>query len=128
METRPQVENVLDDGCKVNQSLVRGKYGTQAERYWAVLRESPSTTLHAAYNLTPLGMPSRACVMRVPGSGNGRRVASMFDSKGDDMNGRRALSVAFVGLVTVWGFQTKGDARLRRSRSCRYPSPGCRRS
>ena len=39
METRPQVENVLDDARKINQVMVRGKYGTQAERYWAVLRE-----------------------------------------------------------------------------------------
>ena len=55
METRPQVEAVLDDGRKVNQSLVRGKYGTQAERYWAVLRESIND-LARAYNLTPLGV------------------------------------------------------------------------
>ena len=40
METRPQVETVLDDARKINQVMVRGKYGTQAERYWAVLRES----------------------------------------------------------------------------------------
>src|SRR4249920_1782401 len=40
METKPQVENVLDDARKINQVMVRGKYGTQAERYWAVLRES----------------------------------------------------------------------------------------
>jgi hypothetical protein len=55
METRPQVENVLDDGRKINQVMVRGKYGTQAERYWAVLRESIND-LARAYNLTPLGV------------------------------------------------------------------------
>ena len=55
METRPQVEAVLDDGRKVNQALVRGKYGTQAERLWAVLRESIND-LARAYNLTPLGV------------------------------------------------------------------------
>jgi hypothetical protein len=54
METRPQVENVLDDGRKINQVMVRGKYGTQAERYWAVLRESIND-LARCYNLTPLG-------------------------------------------------------------------------
>ena len=55
METRPQVENVLDDGRKINQVMVRGKYGTQAERYWAVLRESIND-LARCYSLTPLGV------------------------------------------------------------------------
>ena len=27
------------------------------------------------------------------------------------MNGRRALSVAFVGLIALWPLQTKGDAQ-----------------
>ena len=53
METRPQVEKVLDDARKINQVMVRGKYGTQAERYWAVLRESIND-LARCYNLTPL--------------------------------------------------------------------------
>ena len=55
METRPQVENVLDDARKINQVMVRGKYGTQAERLWAVLRESIND-LARCYNLTPLGV------------------------------------------------------------------------
>jgi hypothetical protein len=38
METRPQVEKVLDDARRINQVLTRGKYGSQAERYWSVLR------------------------------------------------------------------------------------------
>jgi hypothetical protein len=37
IETRPQVESVMDDARKINQVMVRGKYGTQAERYWGVL-------------------------------------------------------------------------------------------
>jgi hypothetical protein len=53
LETRPQVENVMDDARKINQVLVRGKYGTQAERYWAVLRESIND-LARCYKLTPL--------------------------------------------------------------------------
>jgi TolA-binding protein len=53
METRPQVENVLDDARKINQVMTRGKYGTQAERFWAVLRESIND-LARCYNLTPL--------------------------------------------------------------------------
>jgi hypothetical protein len=55
METRPQVENVLDDARKVNQVLVRGKYGTQAEKYWGLLRASIND-LARCYNLTPLAV------------------------------------------------------------------------
>ena len=54
IETRPQVEIVLDDARKINQVMVRGKYGTQAERYWGVLR-SAVNDLARCYNLTPLG-------------------------------------------------------------------------
>ena len=55
METRPEVENVLEDGRRINQALVRGKYGTQAERYWSVLRANIND-LARCYNLTPLGV------------------------------------------------------------------------
>ena len=55
METRPQVENVLDDARKINQVMVRGKYGTQAERYWGVLRTAVND-LARVYGLTPLGV------------------------------------------------------------------------
>jgi hypothetical protein len=55
METRPQVEKVLEDGRKINQVMVRGKYGTQAERYWGVLRTAIND-LARCYNLTPLGV------------------------------------------------------------------------
>ena len=55
METRPQVESVLDDARKINQTMVRGKYGTQAERYWGVLRTAIND-LARCYNLTPLGV------------------------------------------------------------------------
>jgi hypothetical protein len=54
IETRPQMESVLDDARKINQVLVRGKYGTQAERYWSVLRANIND-LARFYNLTPLG-------------------------------------------------------------------------
>jgi hypothetical protein len=53
METRPQVEKVLDDARKINQVMVRGHYGTQAERYWGVLRNSIND-LARAYGLTPM--------------------------------------------------------------------------
>jgi DNA repair exonuclease SbcCD ATPase subunit len=55
METRPEVENVLEDARKINQVLVRGKYGTQAERYWAALRTAIND-LARVYNVTPLGV------------------------------------------------------------------------
>ena len=55
IETRPQVENVLDDARKINQVMVRGKYGTQAERYWGVLRTAIND-LARCYNLPPLGV------------------------------------------------------------------------
>ena len=54
-ETRREVENVLDDGRKINQVMVRGKYGTQAERYWGLLRTAVND-LARCYNLTPLGV------------------------------------------------------------------------
>src|SRR4030095_4497671 len=54
MESRPQMEKVMDDARRVNQVLVRGKYGSQAERYWSVLRANIND-LARCYNLTPLG-------------------------------------------------------------------------
>ena len=41
------------------------------------------------------------------------------------MSSGRALSLAFVGLMSLWPLQTQSDAQAR-SRSCSYPSPGCR--
>jgi hypothetical protein len=55
IETKPQVEKVLDDARRINQVMVRGKYGSQAERYWSVLRASIND-LARCYNLTPLGV------------------------------------------------------------------------
>jgi hypothetical protein len=55
METKAQVDNVLDDARKINQVLARGKYGTQAERYWGVLRANIND-LARCYNLPPLGV------------------------------------------------------------------------
>lgn len=53
-ETRLQVENVLDDGRRINQAVARGNYGAEAARLWAVLRNSIND-LARAYGLTPLG-------------------------------------------------------------------------
>ena len=54
LETKAQVENVLDDARKINQVLTRGKYGSQAERYWSVLRANIND-LARCYDLKPLG-------------------------------------------------------------------------
>jgi hypothetical protein len=54
METKAQMDQVMDDGRRVNQVMVRGKYGTQAEKYWGVLR-SAINDLARCYGLTPMG-------------------------------------------------------------------------
>jgi hypothetical protein len=54
METKVQVEQVVEDGRRINQVMVRGKYGTQAERYWGVLRTAIND-LARTYGVTPLG-------------------------------------------------------------------------
>ena len=53
METRSQMENVMESARRVNQVLVRGKYGTQAERYWAALRKNIND-LARTYGLSPM--------------------------------------------------------------------------
>ena len=40
METKGQVERVMDDARRINEVLARGHYGTQAERYWGALRKN----------------------------------------------------------------------------------------
>ena len=55
METRTQVERVLDDGRKINQAVVRGNYGTDATRLWGVLRTAIND-LARAYGLQPLAL------------------------------------------------------------------------
>ena len=39
------------------------------------------------------------------------------------MNGRRALLVAFVGLMLVWPLQTKGDAQAQEKPVVKIPEP-----
>ena len=53
METRSEVERVMDDARTINQVMVRGKYGTQAERYWSVLRANIND-LARCYGLSPM--------------------------------------------------------------------------
>jgi hypothetical protein len=55
IETRAQMEQVMDSARRVNQTMVRGKYGTQPERYWAVLRGSIND-LARCYGITAMGV------------------------------------------------------------------------
>ena len=55
METKAQMDRVMDDGRKVNQIMVRGKYGTQPEKLWGVLR-SAINDLARCYGLAPMGV------------------------------------------------------------------------
>jgi hypothetical protein len=55
LETKVQMEQVMDSARRVNQVMVKGNYGTQAEKYWAPLRANIND-LARCYNLTPLGV------------------------------------------------------------------------
>jgi hypothetical protein len=54
LETKVQMEQVMGSGRRVNQVMVKGNYGAQAERYWTALRANIND-LARCYNLTPLG-------------------------------------------------------------------------
>jgi phage shock protein A len=54
-ETRVQVEQMLEDGRKINQAIVRGNYGTEAARLWGVLRTGMND-LARAYGLQPMAL------------------------------------------------------------------------
>lgn len=55
IETKTQVEKVVDDGRKINQVVARGNYGAEAARLWAALRTGIND-LARAYGVTPLGI------------------------------------------------------------------------
>jgi hypothetical protein len=55
METKVQVERVLDDGRKINQVVARGNYGTEAGRLWGILRNEIND-LARAYGLQPMAI------------------------------------------------------------------------
>jgi hypothetical protein len=55
METRVQMEQVMDSARRVNQVMTRGNYGTQPERYWAALRTGIND-LARCYGITPMGV------------------------------------------------------------------------
>jgi len=55
METRVQMEQVMDSARRVNQVMTRGNYGSQPERYWAALRTGIND-LARCYGITPMGV------------------------------------------------------------------------
>jgi hypothetical protein len=55
METKVEVERVVDDGRKINQQVTRGSYGTEVARLWATLRAGIND-LARAYGIAPLGV------------------------------------------------------------------------
>jgi hypothetical protein len=55
METKSQVEKVVDDGRKINQVVARGSYGPDAARLWAVLRTGIND-LARAYGVPPMAI------------------------------------------------------------------------
>ena len=55
METKVQVEKVVDDGKKINQVVARGSYGAEAARLWAVLRTGIND-LARAYGVAPMAI------------------------------------------------------------------------
>jgi hypothetical protein len=55
LETKGQVEKVVDDARKINQVVARGNYGADAAKLWAALRTGVND-LARAYGVQPLAM------------------------------------------------------------------------
>jgi len=55
IETKGQVESVVEDAKKINQVVARGNYGAEAARIWAALRAGIND-LARAYGVTPLAL------------------------------------------------------------------------
>jgi hypothetical protein len=55
MQTKPEVQRVVDDGRTINAEVVRGNYGTEVARLWAALRTGIND-LARAYGIPPLGI------------------------------------------------------------------------
>jgi len=55
IETKAEVEKVVDDGRKINQVVARGSYGAEAARLWAVLRTGIND-LARAYGVPPMAI------------------------------------------------------------------------
>jgi len=55
METKAEVQRVVDDGRTINAEVARGSYGTEVARLWATLRTAINE-LARAYGVAPLGI------------------------------------------------------------------------
>ena len=55
IETKSQVQSVVDDARKINQVVARGNYGAEAARLWAALRTGIND-LARAYGVQPLAI------------------------------------------------------------------------
>jgi hypothetical protein len=55
IETKGEVERVVDDARKINQVVARGSYGPEAARLWAVLRTGIND-LARAYGVPPMAI------------------------------------------------------------------------
>ena len=55
MDTKRQMEDVMDSARRVNQVMVKGNYGSQAERVWTPLRKYIND-LARCYGLPPMGV------------------------------------------------------------------------
>ena len=55
METKAEVQRVVDDGRTINAEVARGSYGTEVARLWSVLRKGIND-LARAYGVPPLGV------------------------------------------------------------------------
>ena len=55
METKGEVQRVVDDGRTINAEVARGSYGTEVARLWAALRTGIND-LARAYGIPPLGI------------------------------------------------------------------------
>src|SRR5262245_55201828 len=55
IETKSEVEHMMDDGRKINQLIARGSYGTDAARLWGVLRTGMND-LARVYNVPLLAI------------------------------------------------------------------------
>jgi len=55
IETKVEVERVVDDGRKINQVVARGSYGAEAARLWAALRTGINN-LARAYGVPPMAI------------------------------------------------------------------------
>jgi len=55
MQTKGEVERVVEDGRTINQEVARGNYGAEAAKLWAILRTGLND-LARAYGVQPLGV------------------------------------------------------------------------